>query len=102
MWFTKTIISCELQTHFLSPGIYVDDGCYELLRFNLNQYFYYDIDRPIIKLQLKLVQLTPNHCKMLTTDDYKSLIFTTFGEMVGIPLLLFFALTFRSSNDLFN
>jgi MFS family permease len=27
---------------------------------------------------------------MLTTDDYKSLIFTTFGEMVGIPLLLFF------------
>ena len=31
-----------------------------------------------------------NHCKMLTTDDYKSLIFTTFGEMFGIPLLLFF------------
>ena len=29
-------------------------------------------------------------CKMLTTDDYKSLIFTTFGEMLGIPLLLFF------------
>ena len=33
---------------------------------------------------------TPNHCKMLTTEDYKSLIFTTFGEMFGIPLLLFF------------
>jgi len=31
----------------------------------------------------------PNNCKMLTTDDYKSLIFTTFGEMFGIPLLLF-------------
>ena len=30
-----------------------------------------------------------NECKMLTTDDYKSLIFTTFGEMFGIPLLLF-------------
>lgn len=29
-------------------------------------------------------------CKMLTSDDYKSLIFTTFGEMFGIPLLLFF------------
>ncbi|UJR15653.1 hypothetical protein I4U23_002589 [Adineta vaga] len=29
-----------------------------------------------------------SHCKMLTTDDYKSLIFTTFGEMFGIPLLL--------------
>jgi MFS family permease len=27
-------------------------------------------------------------CKMLTTEDYKSLIFTTFGEMFGIPLLL--------------
>jgi MFS family permease len=34
--------------------------------------------------------ITPNHCKELTTDDYKSLIFTTFGEMFGIPLLLFF------------
>jgi MFS family permease len=34
--------------------------------------------------------ITPNHCKMLTTDDYKSLIFTTVGEMLGIPLLLFF------------
>jgi MFS family permease len=33
--------------------------------------------------------IKPNHCKMLTTDDYKSLIFTTVGEMVGIPLLLF-------------
>ena len=31
-----------------------------------------------------------NECKMLTSDDYKSLIFTTFGEMTGIPLLLFF------------
>jgi sugar phosphate permease len=31
-----------------------------------------------------------NNCKMLTTEDYKSLIFTTFGEMFGIPLLLFF------------
>ena len=31
-----------------------------------------------------------NECKMLSTDDYKSLIFTTFGEMFGIPLLLFF------------
>ncbi|CAF1106815.1 unnamed protein product [Adineta steineri] len=29
-----------------------------------------------------------NHCKPLTTDDYKSLIFTTFGEMFGIPLVL--------------
>ena len=34
--------------------------------------------------------IKPNECKMLTTDDYKSLIFTTFGEMFGIPLLLFF------------
>lgn len=33
---------------------------------------------------------TSHHCQMLSTDDYKSLIFTTFGEMVGIPLLLFF------------
>lgn len=32
---------------------------------------------------------TTAQCKMLTTEDYKSLIFTTFGEMVGIPLLLF-------------
>jgi MFS family permease len=32
----------------------------------------------------------PSRCKMLTTDDYKSLIFTTFGEISGIPLLLFF------------
>ena len=31
----------------------------------------------------------PTRCKMLTTDDYKSLILTTFGEMLGIPLLLF-------------
>ena len=29
-----------------------------------------------------------NHCKMLMTDDYKSLIFTTLGEIFGIPLLL--------------
>ncbi|CAF3740849.1 unnamed protein product [Rotaria sp. Silwood1] len=28
-------------------------------------------------------------CKMLTTEDYISLIITTFGEMFGIPLLLF-------------
>jgi MFS family permease len=34
--------------------------------------------------------ILPNNCKMLTNDDYKSLIFTTFGEMFGIPLLLFF------------
>lgn len=33
--------------------------------------------------------MTSTKCKMLTTDDYKSLIFTTFGEMFGIPLLLF-------------
>jgi MFS family permease len=33
--------------------------------------------------------VTPKHCKMLTNDDYISLIFTTFGEMLGIPLLLF-------------
>ncbi|CAF1209342.1 unnamed protein product [Adineta ricciae] len=31
-----------------------------------------------------------SHCKMLTTEDYKSLIFTTIGEMFGIPLLLIF------------
>ncbi|CAF0763370.1 unnamed protein product [Adineta steineri] len=29
----------------------------------------------------------PTQCKMLTTDDYTSLIFTTSGEMLGIPLL---------------
>jgi hypothetical protein len=34
--------------------------------------------------------ITPTTCKMLTKDDYISLIFTTFGEMLGIPLLLFF------------
>jgi MFS family permease len=34
--------------------------------------------------------IKPDQCKMLTADDYKSLIFTTVGEMVGIPLLLFF------------
>ncbi|CAF0881322.1 unnamed protein product [Rotaria sordida] len=34
-------------------------------------------------------------CKMLTTDDYTSLIFTTFGEMFGIPLLLFFLSRFE-------
>ena len=33
--------------------------------------------------------VTTTNCKMLTTDDYKSLILTTFGEMLGIPLLLF-------------
>ena len=36
----------------------------------------------------------PIQCKTLTTDDYKSLIFTTFGEMLGIPLLLFFLSSF--------
>lgn len=29
-------------------------------------------------------------CRMLTTEDYQSMIFTTIGEMLGIPLLLFF------------
>jgi MFS family permease len=33
--------------------------------------------------------MKPTQCKMLTTEDYKSLIFTTIGEMFGIPLLLF-------------
>ncbi|CAF2372723.1 unnamed protein product [Rotaria sp. Silwood2] len=33
--------------------------------------------------------IKPSQCKMLTTKDYQSLIFTTFGEMFGIPLLLF-------------
>lgn len=28
-------------------------------------------------------------CRMLTTEDYVSMIFTTFGEMLGIPVLLF-------------
>ncbi|CAF0982668.1 unnamed protein product [Rotaria sordida] len=32
--------------------------------------------------------ITPSQCKMLTNKDYQSLIFTTFGEMFGIPLLL--------------
>jgi MFS family permease len=36
------------------------------------------------------IENSTNNCKMLTNDDYKSLIFTTFGEMFGIPLLLFF------------
>ncbi|CAF3519814.1 unnamed protein product [Rotaria socialis] len=40
--------------------------------------------------QRDLMTLKSTRCKMLTTDDYKSLIFTTFGEMFGIPLLLFF------------
>ncbi|CAF0796926.1 unnamed protein product [Rotaria sp. Silwood1] len=34
--------------------------------------------------------IKPPQCKMLTTKDYQSLIFTTIGEMFGIPLLLFF------------
>src|SRR5271163_2490971 len=41
-------------------------------------------------LIIESTTIKPTHCKMLTTDDYKSLIFTTFGEMFGIPLLLFF------------
>jgi MFS family permease len=42
------------------------------------------------KISIEISTNTSNQCKMLTTDDYKSLIFTTFGEMFGIPLLLFF------------
>jgi MFS family permease len=42
------------------------------------------------KILIETSTITPNNCKMLTTEDYKSLIFTTFGEMFGIPLLLFF------------
>jgi len=42
------------------------------------------------KIPIETSTITPNQCKMLTRDDYKSLIFTTFGEMFGIPLLLFF------------
>ena len=30
----------------------------------------------------------PDRCRMLTDKDYQSLIFTTFGEMFGVPLLL--------------
>jgi hypothetical protein len=45
------------------------------------------VDRQI---PIETSTIAPNHCKMLTTEDYKSLIFTTFGEMFGIPLLLFF------------
>jgi MFS family permease len=37
-----------------------------------------------------VISLSTNHCQMLTTDDYKSLILTTFGEMLGIPLLVLF------------
>lgn len=32
--------------------------------------------------------IKPSECKMLTSSDYQSLIFTTFGELIGIPLLL--------------
>ena len=31
---------------------------------------------------------TEGKCKMLSTDDYKSLMLTTVGEMVGVPLLV--------------
>jgi MFS family permease len=33
--------------------------------------------------------MNTNRCRMLTTADYQSMIFTTFGEMFGIPLLIF-------------
>jgi len=42
------------------------------------------------QIPIETSTIAPSHCKMLTTEDYKSLIFTTFGEMFGIPLLLFF------------
>ena len=35
-----------------------------------------------------------SRCQMLTTEDYQAMIFTTFGEMFGIPLLLFFLARF--------
>ena len=35
-----------------------------------------------------------NRCEILTTEDYQAMIFTTFGEMFGIPLLLFFLARF--------
>ncbi len=44
-------------------------------------------DKP---LTIESSTIKTTHCKVLTTDDYQSLIFTTFGEMFGIPLLLFF------------
>jgi len=44
-------------------------------------------DKP---LTIESSTIKTTQCKVLTTDDYQSLIFTTFGEMFGIPLLLFF------------
>ncbi|CAF2841284.1 unnamed protein product [Rotaria sp. Silwood2] len=41
-------------------------------------------------LTIESNQIKSNQCKMLTTNDYISLIITTFGEIFGIPLLLFF------------
>ena len=35
-----------------------------------------------------------NRCQKLTSEDYRAMIFTTFGEMFGIPLLLFFLARF--------
>lgn len=37
-------------------------------------------------------------CRMLSTEDYISMIFTTFGEMLGIPLLLFLLRRFGRRN----
>ena len=45
-------------------------------------------------LTIETSTIIPTHCKMLTNEDYQSLIFTTFGEMFGIPLLLFFLVRF--------
>ena len=43
---------------------------------------------------VELVTTPSKTCRMLTSEDYQSMIFTTLGEMLGIPLLLFFLAKF--------
>jgi len=61
---------------------------YGLILINTSLMTLFNDNKPLITNQSSTIE--PTKCKMLTTDDYKSLIFTTFGEMFGIPLLLFF------------
>jgi sugar phosphate permease len=61
---------------------------YGLILINTSLMTLINDNKPLIANESSTINLTK--CKRLTTDDYKSLIFTTFGEMFGIPLLLFF------------
>jgi len=61
---------------------------YGLILINTSLMTLLNNNQSLITTESSTIKTT--ECKMLTTDDYKSLIFTTFGEMLGIPLLLFF------------